>query len=174
LLRGARGAPRSEVRARLDAAKATNAAVDRTNRRKVLKAEAEKLEKEADAITARMEARAKQKQDAIAAAKMPVDGITFADGAVLLNGVPFDQASDAEQLRASVAIAMAGEPRLRVLRIREGSLLDEDGLRLVAQMAEAKDWQVWVERVSSDGKGGFVIEDGHVRATPQPAQAAAE
>lgn len=165
----------AEVRARLDAAKATNAAVDRANRRKALKAEAEQLEKESDAITARMEARAKQKQDAIAAAKMPVEGITFADGAILLNGVPFDQASDAEQLRASVAIAMAGEPRLRVLRIREGSLLDEDGLKLVAQMAEAKGWQVWVERVTSDGKGGFVIEDGHVRRAPDaPVAQAAE
>lgn len=164
----------AEVRARLDDAKATNAAVDRANRRKALKAEAEQLEKESDAITARMEARAKQKADAIAAAKMPVEGITFVDGAIMLNGVPFDQASDAEQLRASVAIAMAGEPRLRVLRIREGSLLDEDGLKLVAQMAEEKGWQVWVERVTSDGKGGFVIEDGHVRSTPEPAKVAAE
>ena len=163
----------AEVRARLDAAKKTNAAVDQANRRKALKTDAAALEKEAAEITARIEARNKQKQDAIAAAKMPVEGITFADGAILLNGVPFDQASDAEQLRASVAIAMAGEPRLRVLRIREGSLLDEDGLKLVAEMAQAKDWQVWVERVDSTGSRGFVIEDGHVRTTPNPAAALA-
>lgn len=165
----------AEIRARLDAAKATNAQVDRAERRKALKADADKLAKESDEITARMEARAKQKTDAIAAAKMPVEGIAFADGAILLNGVPFDQASDAEQLRASVAIAMAGNPRLRVLRIREGSLLDEDGMKLVAEMAEAKGWQVWCERVDSTGSRGFVIEDGHVRATPstQTAQAAA-
>jgi len=112
-----------------------------------------------------MEARTKSKQEAIAAAKMPVEGITFADGAILLNGVPFDQASDAEQLRASVAVAMAGEPRLKVLRIREGSLLDVDGLKLVSQMAEAKGWQVWLERVGDNGTG-FVIEDGQVRSTP--------
>lgn len=169
--------PKSEadVRRRLEEAKATNAAVDRAARRKALKAAAEKQQAESDAITARMEARTKAKQEAIAAAKMPVEGITFVDGAVLLNGVPFDQASDAEQLRASVAIAMAGEPRLRVLRIREGSLLDEDGLKLVAEMAEAKGWQVWLERVGDSGTG-FVIEDGQVRSTPakkdEPKQAA--
>jgi len=164
----------AEVRARLDAAKATNATVDRAERRKALKAEAEKLQAESDAITARMEARTRSKQDAIAAAKMPVDGITFADGAILLNGVPFDQASDAEQLRASVAIAMAGSPRLRVLRIREGSLLDDDGLRMVAEMAEAKGWQVWLERVGDSGSG-FVIEDGQVRTSPHtPVAQAAE
>lgn len=160
------------LKAKLDEAKKTNAIVDQLARRKTLKAEAEALEAESDAITARIEARAKRKQDAIAAAKMPVDGISFADGAILLNGVPFDQASDAEQLRASVAIAMAGEPRLRVLRIREGSLLDEDGLKLVAEMAQAKGWQVWVERVDSSGSRGFVIEDGHVRRAPPTAIAA--
>lgn len=158
----------AEIRDRLAAAKAINAAVDQAARRKVLKAEADTLEKESDAITARMEARAQQKQDAIAAAKMPVEGVTFVDGAIMLNGVPFDQASDAEQLRASVAIAMAGNPRLRVLRIREGSLLDEDGVKLVAEMAETKGWQVWMEVVSSTGGRGFVIEDGHVRSTPAP------
>lgn len=155
-----------EVRARLEDAKKTNAAVDQAARRKTLRDEAAALVKESEAITAKMEARTRQKAEAIAAAKMPVDGITFADGAILLNGVPFDQASDAEQLRASVAIAMAGEPRLRVLRIREGSLLDDDGLKLVAEMAQAKDWQVWVERVTNGEGGGFVIEDGHVRTTP--------
>ena len=158
----------ADVRRRLDEAKRTNAAVDQAARRKSLKVEADALKKESEAITARMEARGKQKQDAIAAAKMPVEGVTFVDGAIMLNGVPFDQASDAEQLRASVAIAMAGEPRLKVLRIREGSLLDEDGLKLVAAMAEAKGWQVWIERVDSSGSRGFVIEDGHVRSTPAP------
>lgn len=159
------------VRARLDAAKRTNAAVDQAARRKALKADADALEKESDGITARMDTRAKAKADAIAAAKLPVEGITFADGAILLGGVPFDQASDAEQLRASVAIAMAGEPRLRVLRIREGSLLDDDGLQLVAEMAQARNWQVWLERVTNGGKGGFVIEDGQVRSTPATASA---
>lgn len=161
----------AEVRARLDAAKATNALVDQATRRKTLKDEATKLEKDSGDITDRIEARNKQKQEAIAAAKMPVDGITFADGAILFGGVPFDQASDAEQLRASVAIAMAGEPRLRVLRIREGSLLDDEGLKIVAEMAQARDFQVWVERVDTSGSRGFVIDDGHVRSTPA-AQAA--
>lgn len=157
----------AEIRARLDAAKKTNATIDQATRRTALREDAGKLVTESDAITARMEARLKQKQDAIAAAKMPVEGITFADGDILLNGVPFEQASYAEQLRASVAIAMAGEPRLKVLRIREGSLIDDDGVKLVAEMAQARDWQVWMERVDSTGGRGFVIEDGQVRSVPQ-------
>lgn len=164
----------AEVRARLDQAKAANAAVEKVERRNALKAEAARLEGVAESLTAAMEARTKAKREAVAAAKLPVEGIEFGEDGILLNGVPFDQASDAEQLRASAAIAMAGNPRLRVLRIRDGSLLDEDGLALVAKMAADRDFQVWIERVDSSGEHGFVIEDGHVRRAPEPAAQAAE
>jgi hypothetical protein len=61
------------------------------------------------------------------------------------------------------AIAMAANPELRVLRIKDGSLLDENGLRLVAEMADAGDYQVWIEQVDTSGKVGIVMEDGAIR-----------
>ena len=74
---------------------------------------------------------------------------------------------DAQQLRASVAIAMAANPKLRVIRVRDGSLLDERAMRLLAEMADAHDCQVWIERVDTSGSVGFVLEDGHLKeATP--------
>jgi hypothetical protein len=69
---------------------------------------------------------------------------------------------------------MASNPRLRVIRVRDGSLLDEEGLRLVEEMAGARDFQVGCERVDSTGKVGFVLEDGQVRHVPEePAKAVA-
>lgn len=127
------------------------------------------LEAESDALTAAMEKRTAEKDAAIAAAKMPVPGIGFGDGFVTLNGVPFEQGSDAEQLRASVAIAMAANPKLRVIRVRDGSLLDVEGMKLLAQMADEHDCQVWVESVDSSGAIGFVIEDGHLKAQAEQA-----
>ena len=59
---------------------------------------------------------------------MPVEGLGFGAGIVTFNGLPFDQASTAEQLRVSVAIAMAANPKLRVLRIKHGNDLDADNL----------------------------------------------
>lgn len=116
----------------------------------------------ADQLTAQMDKRKADAADAVRSAALPVDGISFTDEAVLLNGVPFDQASDAEQLRASVAVAMALNPKLKVIRVRDGSLLDEDSMKLLGQMAEEKDYQVWVERVDGSGKVGFVLEGGKV------------
>ena len=68
---------------------------------------------------------------------------------------------------------MAQNPKLRVLRVRDGSLLDEDALALIAKMAGDQDWQVWIERVDSTGKVGFVLEDGAVTHTPEPVPAKA-
>lgn len=133
--------------------------------------QAAEVEKKAAELTQAIERRKQQKEDAIAAAKMPIDGIGFGDGAVLMNGIPFDQASDAEQLRASIAIAAAMNPKLRVIRVRDGSLLDTDAMKLLAEFADAHDLQIWIERVDSTGKVGFVLEDGQLKQS-EPAEVA--
>ena len=155
------------VRQQIEAARKTNTLVASAQQRAQHVTRAETLEAQSAALTLAMEGREAGKRKAIAEADLPVDGITFGDGEILLAGVPFDQASDAEQLRASIAIAMASNPKLRVIRVRDGSLLDADALKLLADMADERDYQVWVERVASDGKVGFVLEDGRVKAQPQ-------
>lgn len=154
------------LRKQLTEAESTNRTADqeqaRRDRRAALSKDVERLEAEAAKLTARMETRERQKNEAIAAAAMPVPGIGFGQSAVLLNGLPFEQASSAEQLRASAAIAMAANPKLRVLRIKDGSLLDENGLKLLEELAAAKDYQIWIERVDASGAVGFVMEEGEV------------
>jgi DNA repair exonuclease SbcCD ATPase subunit len=104
------------------------------------------------------------KASVIAAAKMPIAGLGFDEDGVTYQDVPFKQASAAEQLRVSVAMAMALNPQIRVVRITDGSLLDNDNLQLITDMAAANDMQVWIERVSDTGDVGIVIEDGQVKA----------
>ncbi len=141
----------------------TNEAVRKVDEKLKHVKRAQQLENEAEELTQRMADRNEAKRAAIAAAKMPVEGLSFGDGIVLLNGVPFDQGSDAEQLRASVAIAAALNPKLRVIRIRDGSLLDDQAMVWLAKFAQDLDMQIWIERVDGSGKVGFVIEDGHAR-----------
>jgi hypothetical protein len=154
----------TQIRERIEAARATNAHVRKFQERKTHETKAKQLDEQIEALTAKIEQRQTDKQAAIAASEMPVPGLGFGEDCILLNGLPFEQGSDAEQLRTSVAIAMALNPKLRVIRVRDGSLLDEDGLNLLAEMAEKADMQVWIERVDSVGKIGFVLEDGHLRA----------
>lgn len=161
----------SGLRARIDAARKSNAALSEKNaaatRKLALSQEAATLETQSREITERMEARDATKADAISRAAMPVDGLGFGEGVVTYGGIPFDQASSAEQLRVSMSIAMAANPKLRVIRIVDGSLLDEDSLSAISEMAKAGDFQVWIETVSSTGKVGVVIDDGAVASTPE-------
>jgi energy-coupling factor transporter ATP-binding protein EcfA2 len=153
----------SAIRANIEMARQTNRAVADAKRKAEIETRAAALEGESKKLTKAMEKRETDKRAAIAAAKLPVAGIEFGDGTILMNGLPFDQASDAEKLRASVSIAMAMNPKLRVVRVRDGSLLDEDGLSLLAKMADEADCQVWLERVDSTGKVGFVLENGALK-----------
>lgn len=151
-----------ELQAKITEARSANMAVASREKKAGHEKTAAALEADAKALTDRMEKREDEKRAAIAAAKLPVESITFGDDVVLLNGVPFDQGSDAEQLRASCALAMAGNPDLRVIRVRDGSLLDEEGLQILAKMAEERDFQVWVETVSDGKRVGFCLEDGQL------------
>jgi len=152
----------ADLRRQVQEAQATNKMIEQKAARDQSVKALRSLEATAERLTEAMEARKEQKATAIAAAVMPVPGLGFGDGMVMFNGVPFDQASSAEQLRVSVAMAMAANPELRILRIKDGSLLDEDNLALITAMAETEDYQVWLESVSSSGHIGIEMVDGAV------------
>jgi DNA repair exonuclease SbcCD ATPase subunit len=166
----------AQLQAKITDARNANAALDAVERARAqvadLTTKADAEEAKSAALTKAMEERTAAKEKAVAEAKLPVSGITFGDGAIMLNGVPFEQASDAEQLRASIELAAAMNPKLRIIRVRDGSLLDADSMKLLEEMAEKSDMQIWVETVSSGRAGAVVIEDGHVAGAV--AQQAAE
>lgn len=161
------------IRAKLRDADAIQATVERQKRRADLAAELAEAEALSEFYTEKMAERARQRNAALAEAEMPVPGLAFAiaeDGSATLTyeGLPFDrdQISTAAQLRVSTAIGMAANPRLRVLRIMDGSLLDEDSMALLAEMAEAEDFQLWVE-VVGDGGVGIIMENGLIRGADE-------
>lgn len=151
------------VRKELESATATNALIaENAARQQLLRDVAAKrfeLESLADAIAGRNE----DKQNAIAAARLPLPGLSIGEDAILLNGHPLSQASTAEGVRLSAGIAMALNPDLRVFFIHDGSLLDEHSMAEIEVMAEQNEYQIWTEVVDTSGAVGFVVEDGEVR-----------
>jgi predicted ATP-dependent endonuclease of OLD family len=104
-----------------------------------------------------------EKEQRLSEAEFPVPGLSFGEDGVLLNGLPFDQASSAEQLKVSIAMGIAMNPKLKVLLIRDGSLLDENSLAMVAKMADEHDMQIWLEKVGQDDSCSVIIEDGMIQ-----------
>lgn len=152
----------SAYEARLDDAEEINRKVREAQSRAGLVEQLDAALAESARLTTNLEMIDATKAEDLAAADMPIDGLAFDDDGVTYQGVPFGQASAAEKLRVSIAMAMAMNPKLRVIRITDGSLLDSDNMALIEEMAGEHDFQVWIERVT-DGDGvGVVIEDGLV------------
>lgn len=158
------------IRQELTAAEAENQKRSMQQRARVAyqeaKAQFDAAEDSANKLTAIIQDCEAEKAAATARAQMPIEGLAFGEGMVLFNGLPFDQASSAEQLRVATAIGMAMNPRLRILTIKDGSLLDETSLAALQVMADEHDFQIWIERVDTSGKHGIVIEDGAVVGAP--------
>jgi DNA repair exonuclease SbcCD ATPase subunit len=148
---------------KLRQAQATNTAIRRARERKAIEVDASKLERQSDELTSKMKARSMALDKALAETILPVPGLGFGDNVVTLDGLPLDQASDAQQLLTSTAIAAAFNPTLRVLRIRDGSLLDREHMAWLAEFAEKSDLQIWIESVESDAPAAIWMEDGHVK-----------
>ena len=125
-------------------------------------AEADALEKRYDALTAAIKALDEAKTEAIEQAKLPVPELSFGDDDVLLDGLPFDQASTARKIRVSTALLMALKPDLRVLLVREGSLLDNEARAALEADAKANDFVVLMEVVGNGDGSGITIEEGEV------------
>jgi hypothetical protein len=69
------------------------------------------------ALTDAMTQRTQTKRQAIESAVMLVQGLSFEEGRELYKQLPLCQASTSEQLRISVQIAMAMNPKLRFLLV---------------------------------------------------------
>jgi predicted ATP-dependent endonuclease of OLD family len=151
-----------EIEQQIMDAERLNAAARKRADRVAKDAEASALETKYESLSQRIKAMDAAKAAAIEGAKLPVRELTFGDSDILLDGLPFDQASTARKIRVSTALLMALKPQLRVLLVREGSLLDEDARAALEADAKANDFVVLMECVGAGDGSGIVIENGEV------------
>ena len=151
-----------EVRKRLFSAEESNRKVDDNHAHAELSADLEALAERTRQLKRSIDMCDDRKANMIIDATYPVDGLTADDDCAMLDGVPFSQASHAEQLQCSVAIGLALNPTLKVLLIRDGSALDANSLEAITAMARDAGAQLWIERVGHGDECTVIIEDGEV------------
>jgi DNA repair exonuclease SbcCD ATPase subunit len=143
---------------------AINAHNEKVKQQKIIRLKIEQLNN----ITVKGKAKAEElkkleeeRVNIIASAKMPIDGLSFSEEGLLFEGLPFteEQLSTAKLIEAGIKISMALNPNLRIMRIKDGSLLDSDTLAIIKQAAKDNDYQLFIERVSDNKEIGFVIEE---------------
>lgn len=165
-LTGAKPIDIEVVEHKIKEAEAINEQIRAQERNEGLQDQVDTVSLQCDELSSKLESIARTKDKALKEAKMPVDGLDFDEEGITYQGMPFqsNQIGSAVRLKVSMAIAMALNPKLRVIRVTDGSLLDEENKKIIEEMAKGADFQVWMEIVDETGKIGFYIEDGEVKA----------
>lgn len=154
---------------RLSSAEETNRKVRANMQKDAAKKTLDDAQRKSDALTQQIDDNTAKKQELLAAAKFPVAGLGFNEDGVTFNDLPLEQTSSAQQLRISVAIAASMNPKLRVMLVRDGSLLDDANLELLKNLATEFNVQVWVERVGRGEECSVIINDGAVEGAEETA-----
>jgi hypothetical protein len=102
--------------------------------------------------TARLNEIISEKLQMLADAKInPVQGLTIdvENEQLLYNGLAFDerQISKSKIIAIGIELMMAHNPKLRICRIKDGSLFDKEHLATVIQWINEQDFQAFVEEV---------------------------
>lgn len=157
------------VSKQINEARENNKIVLLRNSQQTYRNNAESLEKESEAITKLMEKREEDKKTAIASAKIPVDNLSFGDDCVLLDGQPFEQASEAQKIFAGMQLTVAQNPLLKLVFIRQGSLMSEKTKMMILKFCKDHYFTCIMETVGVQSKVGniVVIEDGQIVKAPK-------
>lgn len=127
------------------------------------------LDKKADALTENLDAIKNTNQKKLEEAEFPVEGMSLDQEGILLDGLPFEQASTAQQIIASVKVGIALNPRLRLMVSRKGGALDEESIAILDSILEAEDFQMIIEMPTrsqtDEDLCSVIVKDGKVAKT---------
>lgn len=153
------------LRARVESAESTNTAIRQRAAREESRKALAAARAESEELTAKLATLEADKKRALAEANMPVPNLSIdGDPATLtLAGIPFSQASTGVKIRTGTAIAMALNPDLRLIVIRDASLLDAGNREVIDELAKENGFLVLMEIADENAPVGVVIDDGRVR-----------
>lgn len=140
-----------------------------------------KLATDADKSVKAIEAK---KVKMLESADFGIPDLFINDEGVIFEGQPLEQQSSARTIEISAALAMKDKTKLKILIIRDASLIGTKIFTRIAQMAEERGYQLWVEKFQEEpGEQGLHIIDGTIAyingkateaAKPQPKEESIE
>ena len=157
----------TEIQARMQQVETVNKDVHVKQRREEKVAEVWRVKTKAQSLSDQIESLDLERTELLTSAKFPLPDLSIDEvggqSCVTYHGIPLQDCSSSEKLRISLALSVALNPTVRVVLIREGSLLDDEAMAALEAFAVEKEVQIWVEEVSSTNDGeGFFIQDGTV------------
>ena len=101
-----------------------------------------------------------ERKELIANAQLPVDGLSFTDDGLLLNGVPFmpGKVSDSQTMEIAAKLVIASNPTVKVFRIARGESLGAKRLETIIDIAKRNGFQGFIEQVQR-GQNEMLVEE---------------
>ena len=150
-------------RTELTKIEATNTNVRTAIAKAAAKVIAQAKNKAAEASDKKVKAVEAEKVAMLEAADFGIPDLFVNDEGVIFEGKPLEQQSSARTIEISTRIAMRDKTKLKLLIIRDASLIGTTIFKRIAEMAEAEGYQMWVERFQEDpSEQGIHIVDGSV------------
>ena len=109
----------------------------------------EDIQKKEDALNAKIAELDGKKEQLIKSAELPIDGLTFAEDGLLLNGIPFaaGQVSDSQMMEVAVRLIIAANKTVKVFRVARGESLGKERLNTILEIAKHYGYQGFIEEV---------------------------
>lgn len=111
-------------------------------------------------MDANIEKLGNERADLIANAKLPIDGLSFTDDGLTLNGIPFvpGKVSDSQTMEIAAKLIIASNPTVKVFRIARGESLGAKRLQTIVDIARRNGFQGFIEQVQR-GQNEMVVEE---------------
>lgn len=107
------------------------------------------VKEKADAMDARISELADERANLISNAELPIEGLSFTDDGLELNGVPFvpGKISDSQAMEIAAKLVIASNPTVKVFRIARGESLGAKRLQAIVDIAKRNGFQGFLECV---------------------------
>ena len=140
---------KSNVPALLAAAEAHNKRYNLVCQYKEKKEQYEGVKAKAEEMDSRIDKLSRERSTLIANAELPIDGLSFTDDGLTLNGVPFvpGKVSDSQSMEVAAKLVIASNPKVKVFRIARGESLGQKRLEAIIDIARRNGFQGFLECV---------------------------
>jgi len=107
------------------------------------------IKAKADKMDAEIAQLGDERATLIANAELPIDGLSFTDDGLELNGIPFvpGKVSDSQILMIAAKLVIASNPNTRIFRIARGESLGSKRMKEIIDIATKNGYQGFIENV---------------------------
>ena len=90
-----------------------------------------------------------RRAELIKASSLPIDGLSFTEDGLELNGIPFvpGKVSDSQAMEIAAKLVIASNPTVKVFRIARGESLGAKRMETIVEMARKNGFQGFIEQV---------------------------